>query len=124
MPKGEDELDRQGKYRCPGSETTVPSDPLHFRISAVAYDNMRAQQSKSLGQVSGDSDATRPSFLIPRATRQRFVARLKMERLLPLRSAEGSIRAGPGEPGGSRYQANHCDGQVMELAWNGGGAVA
>jgi hypothetical protein len=29
-----------------------------------------------------------------------------------------------GEPGGSRYQANHCEGQVVGHVWNGGGAVA
>src|SRR5262245_31230017 len=78
---------------------------------------MLDEQSKSPGQFSGNSDATRPSFLIPLG---RFVARLKMKRLLPRRSAEGSIRAGPGEPGGSRYQAVHRQGQVVELEWNGG----
>lgn len=33
MPKGEDELNCQGKQRGPGTKTAVPSDPMHSRIS-------------------------------------------------------------------------------------------
>ena len=33
MPKGEEELNCQGKQRGPGTKTAVPSDPMHSRIS-------------------------------------------------------------------------------------------
>ena len=73
MTKGQYELDRQRKYRCPRTETAVPSNPTHLRISQwPRYYAGHAKYAMYLRGGDLNKNGSPISILIPENSENRF----------------------------------------------------